>query len=123
MKLVGRSDFAANSVYFGLNFVKRGGKIRLQNYKSMPHVFQIFSRHPSTKTCFNEYGKFISNVTSGKAIETRFEMVNGKGVIEEEPLDLSQYQVSFSKEEVSSILAQLIVAYEENGIRSNTAFS
>jgi len=66
----------------------------------MPHVFQIFRNHPATNACFNEYAKFIKNVTSGKELETRFEMVNGKGIVEENPVDLGNYTISLTKEEV-----------------------
>src|SRR5579859_6427601 len=87
-------------VYFVRNFVKGGGKVRLQNYKSMPHVFQIFQKHPSTETCFREYSRFIKDVTSEKGIETEMRYVNGRGRIEESELDLEKFNVGFTKEEV-----------------------
>lgn len=90
----------ADVVYFAHKLVQHGGKVHLQNYKSMPHVFQIFQHHAATKTCFQEYAKFIKDVTSGQGIESRFEMVDGKGKIQEEPLDLNQYEISFTRAEV-----------------------
>lgn len=77
--------------------------MRLQNYLAMPHVFQMFQKHPSTWTCFREYGKFIKDVTSGKPIETEMQIVNGKGIIEDTPLKFESYKISFSKEEVPPI--------------------
>src|SRR5579859_7027900 len=89
-------------VYFVRNFVKGGGKVRLQNYKSMPHVFKIFLKHPSTETCFREYARFIQDVTTSKGgIETELRFVNGKGVIETTKMDLDKYKVGFTKEEVT----------------------
>jgi hypothetical protein len=66
----------------------------------MPHVFQIFQKHPSTETCFREYARFIKDVTSGKGIETEMRYVDGKGGIEESELDLEKFGVGFTKEEV-----------------------
>jgi hypothetical protein len=79
--------------------------VRLQNYKSMPHVFQIFQKHPSTETCFREYARFIKDVTDtgGNGIETELRYVNGKGQVEETALDLEKYNVGFTKEEVCSL--------------------
>jgi acetyl esterase/lipase len=87
-------------VYFASKLAKNGGRVRLQNYIAMPHVFQIFQKHPSTHTSFREYAKFITEVTSGKPIESQMSIVNGKGVIEEQPLNLEQYPTSYSKKEV-----------------------
>jgi hypothetical protein len=87
-------------VYFASKFAKNGGHVRLQNYIAMPHVFQLFPKHPSTHTSFREYAKFIKEVTSGQPIETQMSIVNGKGVIEEQPLNLEQYPTSYTKEEV-----------------------
>jgi acetyl esterase/lipase len=87
-------------VYFASQFAKNGGKVRLQNYLAMPHVFQMFLKHPSPKTSFREFAKFITEVTSGKSIETEFQIINGKGIIEGEPLQIETYQISFTKEEV-----------------------
>ena len=89
------------TVYFASKFAKNGGQLRLQNYIAMPHVFQIFQKHPSTHTSFREYAKFITDVTSGKTIETQMNIVNGKGVIEEYPLDLEQYPTAYTREEVN----------------------
>ena len=66
----------------------------------MPHVFQIFEKHPSTYTVFREYARFIKEVTGGKIIETEMKIVDGKGIIQEDPLDLEQYPVLFTKDEV-----------------------
>ena len=94
--------------------------MRLQNYLAMPHVFQMFLKHPSPKTCFREFAKFITDVTSGKTIETTFQIVNGKGIIEDEPLQIETYQISFTKEEVLLSLILLTTVTETNGIRSST---
>jgi len=75
--------------------------VRLQNYLAMPHVFQMFQKHPSTRTCFREYGKFIRDVTSGKAIETEMQIVNGRGIMEDTPLKIESYHISFTEEEVT----------------------
>ena len=77
--------------------------MRLQNYKSMPHVFPMFPKHPSTNTCYKEWARFINEVTSGEKIETALQMVNGKGIIENTPLDLERYHVGFTKEQVLSL--------------------
>lgn len=95
--------------------------MRLQNYLAMPHVFQMFQKHPSTRTCFREYGKFIKDVTSGKPIETEMQIVNGKGIFEDTPLKFESYKVSFSKEEVPQSMTLLIIATKTNGIGSITA--
>ena len=87
-------------VYFASKFAKNGGHVRLQNYLAMPHVFQIFDKHPCTRTCFREYAKFIDDVTSGNIIETQMNIFNGKGIIQDEPLDLEQYPITFTREEV-----------------------
>ena len=87
-------------VYFASKFAKNGGHVRLQNYIAMPHVFQIFQKHPSTHASFREYAKFIKEVTSGKAIESEMRIVSGKGVIEEQPLNFGQYPTSYTKEQV-----------------------
>ena len=88
------------TVYFGAQFAKNGGNVRLQNYLAMPHVFQMFQKHPSTKTSFREYAKFITEVTNGKPIKTEAQIVNGKGIIEDAPLSFESYQISFTKDEV-----------------------
>ena len=106
------------AVYFASQFAKNGGKVRLQNYLAMQHVFQMFLKHPSPKTCFREFAKFITDVTSGKSIETEFQIVNGKGIIEDEPLQIETYQISFTKEEVLLSLMLLTTVTETNGIRS-----
>ena len=84
--------------------MKNGGTVHLQNYRSMPHVFVIFEKHPSTETCYNELGKFAKAVTSGQEIKSKLEVVNGKGVIEPQPLNLENYPISFSKAEVTDLL-------------------
>ncbi len=73
----------------------------MQNYIAMPHVFQIFQKHPSTNTSFREYAKFITDVTGAKTIETRMNIVNGKGIIEEYPLDLDKYPTAYTNEGVN----------------------
>ena len=87
-------------VYFASKLAKNGGRVRLQNYIGMPHVFQVFQKHPSTHASFREYAKFITEVTSGKPIETQMSFVNGKGVIEERSLNLEEYPTSYTKDEV-----------------------
>jgi hypothetical protein len=86
-------------VYFAANHMK-SGPVHFQNYLSMPHVFVIFEKHPSTETCYRELGKFAMAVTTGQNLETRMEIVNGKGKIEQQPLNLQDYPISFSKSEV-----------------------
>ena len=66
----------------------------------MPHVFQIFRKHPSTETSFREYSRFIKDVTSGKGTETEMRYVDGKGRVEATELDLEKFNVGFTKEEV-----------------------
>jgi hypothetical protein len=100
MRFVHTSHAVLMVVYFASNFAKNGGSIRLQNYLAMPHVFQIFHTHPSTQTSFQQYGRFIKEVTSGKSIQTQMQIVNGKGILEDHQLDLKQYPISFTKEEV-----------------------
>ena len=56
-------------VHFASEFARNSGRVRLQNYRSMPHVFQIVENHPSANTSFQEYAKFINEVTRGKMIE------------------------------------------------------
>jgi len=89
-------------VYFAAAHAKGGGKIRIQNYMSMPHVFMIFEKHPSTATCYQEMAKFVKAVTSGQDIETRMEKINGKGIIESHPVDMESHH--FSKEEVCACM-------------------
>jgi hypothetical protein len=86
--------------------MKNGGKVHFQNYLSMPHVFVIFEKHPSTERCYRELGKFTKAVTSGKDIETSMEVVNGKGEIEG-PLNIGNFPITFSKYEVISPLTNL----------------
>ena len=73
--------------------------MHLQNYRSMPHVFLMFEMHPSTKTCYTEMIRFVKEVTSGKDIDTRMEIVNGKGEIET-TVDLTNYPIDVSKTQV-----------------------
>ena len=87
-------------MYFAYHFAASGGQLRLQNYLAMPHLFQIFQKHVSAVTVFREYGLFIRDVTKGRRIGTEMRNVSGKGIIEETPLDLEQYPVLFSKQEV-----------------------
>lgn len=84
-------------VYFASKFAKNGGHVRLQNYLAMPHVFQVFEKHPSARTSFREFTNFVQEVTSGKIIDTQMNAVNGKGIFEDEPLDLDQYPITFTK--------------------------
>ena len=76
--------------------------MHLQKYRSMPHVFVIFENHPSTETCYNELGKFTKSVTTGREMKSRLEVVNGKGIIEDQPLNPENYPISVSKAEVDS---------------------
>jgi hypothetical protein len=46
------------------------------------------------------YGTFIKDATSGAKLKTHMETLNGKGIVEQHPLDLQQYSIAFSKEEV-----------------------
>jgi hypothetical protein len=87
-------------VYFASTFAKNGGSIRLQNYMSMPHVFQIFRTHPSSNTSFKEFARFIKDATDRKRVETQISFVNGKGIADKDPLDLEKYSVTYSKAEV-----------------------
>jgi hypothetical protein len=87
-------------VYFASTFAKNGGSIRLQNYMSMPHVFQMFRTHPSVNTSFKEFARFIKDVTSGKQVQTQISFVNGNGVADKDPLDLEKYSVTYPKAEV-----------------------
>jgi len=107
-------------VYFAYQFAQNGGKVRLQSYLAMPHIFPMFQKHPSTKTCFRQYAKFIREVTSGESIETEMQIVNGKGIIEAAPLEFESYQISFTKEEVFPNLMLVTAAIETNGIGSIT---
>ena len=94
--------FATNIlVYFGGNHAKNDGMVRLQLYQSMPHVFPVFENHPSAKTCFAELAKFVKEVTAGEICEARFEVIDGKGHIEKQILDLDKYSINFSKAEVA----------------------
>src|SRR5271170_1025102 len=120
MRLVCPVEAYLTAVYFASQFAKSGGKVRLQNYLAMPHVFQMFLKHPSTKTCFREFAKFINDVTNGKSIETEFQIVNGRGIIEDVPLKIEGYQISFTTEEVLLFLMLLTTVTETNGIRSIT---
>jgi hypothetical protein len=97
-----------------------GGHVRLQNYLAMPHVFQIFEKHPSTHTVYLEYARFIKEVTNGKIIETEMRIVNGKGMIQDGPLDLKQYPVTFTKEEVFQYSTHLISVTRANANRGIT---
>lgn len=66
----------------------------------MPHAWVMFEKHPSTNTCYQELAKFAKAVCAGVGIETRMDIVNGKGQIEQSPLDPKRYPVGFSKSEV-----------------------
>jgi hypothetical protein len=87
-------------VYFAANHAKNGGVVHLQNFRSMPHVFVIFP-HPSTQTCYSEMARFIVDVTSGKEIETKMEIVDGKGEVEEKAMDLASYPIELPKPQVA----------------------
>jgi hypothetical protein len=89
-------------VCFASRFAQNGGAVRLRNYMSMPHVFQMFKSHPSVNMSYREFAKFIKEVTNGKPIETQMSFVNGKGITEKVSLDLKKYSVTFTKEEVRS---------------------
>jgi hypothetical protein len=91
-----------------------GGKVHLQNYRSMPHVFIIFP-HPSTQTCYSEMAKFIKGVTNGNEVRTRMEIVNGRGKIEEKVVDLLSYPIEQSKPQVVSLIFADDAARGKNG--------
>ena len=74
--------------------------MRLQVYKSMPHVFFLFEEHPCSKTGYSELAKFINAATSDKCMETQLQLVNAKGVVTESPLRSEDYPVSYTKTEV-----------------------
>jgi hypothetical protein len=74
--------------------------VRLQNYVSMPHAFTIFAEHSSSKAFYRECAKFIQDVTGGAELKTHMEIVNGKGIVEQNPLDPEQYFLAFTKEDV-----------------------
>ena len=107
------------TVYFALNFAKNGGRIRLQNYLAMPHTFHIFQKHPSAITSFREYAKFIQHVGSGKTIETQMQVVSGKGIIATHPLDLEEYSIAFTQEEVCHANTITNIANQKNGRRNS----
>ena len=69
----------------------------VQKYQSMPHVFLLFESHPSTKTCYEQIAKFAVDVTDGKGIETRMEIVDGRGVIEGATVELTTYQIKMDE--------------------------
>jgi hypothetical protein len=91
-------------VYFFAKHAANGRKVHLQNYLGMPHVFLIFEKHPSTVKCYEEMAKFIKKVAKGDKVESRMDVVNGKGVIEVQPIDLERYSIDFSKAQVESQL-------------------
>jgi hypothetical protein len=93
------NSFAHGVVYFALNHAENGGKVILQSYLSMPHVFVVFDKHPSTQACYREMAQFVMEVTSGHTIETKMQVVNGKGEISEMHMNLRE--PVFSKSEVS----------------------
>jgi hypothetical protein len=63
----------------------------------MPHVFLLFESHPSTKTCYEQIAKFAVDVIEGKGIETRMEIVDGRGVIEGATVELTTYQIKMDE--------------------------
>ena len=65
----------------------------------MPHVFLMFESHPSAKTCYREAVEFINKVTMGQTLNTRMMLINGRGNVKGN-LDLKEYPVYYSKEEV-----------------------
>ena len=69
----------------------------------MPHAWVIFEKHPSTEICYKEIAKFTKAVITGQGIETAMEIVNGKGEIEETPLNVESYPVDFSKPDVLTV--------------------
>ena len=82
----------------------------------MPHVFLLFESHPSSKTCYSELAKFITAVSTGQKLETRMEVVNGKGIIEPQPLELEKFPTTYTKEEVlSKLIFCLMIAHQANG--------
>ena len=82
--------------------MKNGGTVHLQKYQSMPHVFVIFEKHPSTETCYRSLATFTKAVTAGQNVETRLEIVNGKGIIQG-PIDLEKYPIEVSKLQVARV--------------------
>jgi hypothetical protein len=67
-------------VYFARTWAKSGGTVYLQYYKSMPHTFVMFERHPSTETCYQSLAAFANECMTGK-VETKMERIDGRGVI------------------------------------------
>lgn len=90
----------SRSVYFASKHADSGGIVHLQCYLSMPHAFVLFEKHPCTIKCYEELAKFVEKIITGKKIDSRMEIVNGKGVIAG-ALDLEKYPVAFSKSEVN----------------------
>jgi hypothetical protein len=68
------------AVYFARTWAKSGGTVHLQYYKSMPHTFVMFERHPSTETCYQSLAAFANGCVAGK-VETKMERIDGRGVI------------------------------------------
>lgn len=98
------------------NYAKTGGKIRLQIYRSMPHTFVLFEKHPSTQKCYVELAKFAKDIITNQPIETGMEMINGKGIIEDQPLSLGSYPIAITKAEVSfKFFLLLMIAHLPNG--------
>ena len=97
-------------VYFAVNHANNDAVVQLQVYESMPHVFFLFEGHLSSKTVFSELVDFIRAATHGRAMETRFQSVNGKGVVREESLALEKYPTSYAKTEVLQFSTLLMVA-------------
>jgi hypothetical protein len=88
------------TVYFSVKHANTEGKVRLQIYLSMPHVFPVFSSHPSAKTCYKEIGDFIKTVVHGESFESCAEIIKGDGIIERGEFDLERYSINFDKPQV-----------------------
>jgi hypothetical protein len=107
------------TVYFAVRLAESGSGnvVHLQNYKSMPHVFILFEKLKATATAYETTTTFVGEVSSGKAMETKLEVVNGKGVVEGR-LDSGKYPIQVTKEEVSfprKVSAEVCLASHEDG--------
>jgi hypothetical protein len=60
----------------------------------------MFEQHPCTKTSLHEVARFIEDATSGAKIETEMRIVDGRGRIQDTPLELDEYPTTFSRQEV-----------------------
>jgi hypothetical protein len=108
MKLVFPARWQIIVVYFAANHAKRGGIVYLQNYSSMPHDFLMFESHPSAKACYRETVEFVNKVTTGQILDTHMTLITGRGRVKSN-LDLKEYPIYYSKEEVFQYLHAMII--------------